>query len=133
MRHIHIIDTAFGEGYHGCMRKITIWSFFLVLLVTMGVVLLAGPPAYRLDLTIYASGEEFTLTVEIDDRQFSGLQSDPTTNIQPFLLQAKKEFAEKIGYRKEIYGEENFKMVHIGRYNFNVRSLSQGRIVLQKK
>lgn len=87
---------------------------------------------YRLSLTIYTDKEPYVLEVEIGPRDFRKIESDPTNGIQPFVLQARRECAEHAGYRKEIYGEENFKMVSVRKYTFIVRDLSQGRVVLKK-
>ena len=87
---------------------------------------------YRLSLTIYTDKEPYLLEVEIGPRDFRAIESDPTNGIQPFVLQARRECAEHAGYRKEIYGEENFKMVSVRKYSFVIRDLSQGRVVLKK-
>jgi len=87
---------------------------------------------YRLSLTIYTDKEPYLLEVEIGPRDFRAIESDPTNGIQSFVLQARRECAEHAGYRKEIYGEENFKMVSVRKYSFVIRDLSQGRVVLKK-
>ena len=92
----------------------------------------ADPLMYRLELTIYTDKDPYLLEVEIGPREFRAIESDPTNGIQPFVLQARHECAEKAGYRKEIYGEENYKMVAVRKYTFVIRDLSQGRVVLKK-
>lgn len=87
---------------------------------------------YRLSLTIYTDKEPYVLEVEIGPREYRAIESDPTNGIQPFVLQARHEAAERDGYRKEIYGEENYKMVAVRKYTFVIRDLSQGRVVLKK-
>ena len=92
----------------------------------------AGNAAYRMTLTIWAGGDEFPFLVELDERQFSKIENDPSGGIQSYLVQARRAYAEKVGYRKEIYGEENYKMVTIGRYTIIIRDISQDRIVFKK-
>ena len=109
--------------------------FLLLSLALVGPVtkLEAGVTTHRLSLTILTDkADEFVLLVDLDARAFSRLENDPTSAIQPYLLQARKEYAERIGYRREIYGEENYKMVTIRRYSFVVRDVSQDRVVLKR-
>lgn len=70
--------------------------------------------------------------VELDDRQFNKLKSDPNNAIKEYLVDARRKYADEIGYRKEIYGEENYKMVVIVKYSFTVKDKSSGRILLKK-
>lgn len=70
--------------------------------------------------------------IDLDERAFKKIKNDPYTGIQPYLLEARKKCAEEAGYRKEIYGEENYKMVSIQSYSFVVRDITQGRVVFKK-
>jgi len=93
----------------------------------------AGITTHRLFLTIITDKEdEYVLIVDLDARGFSRLENDPTTGILPHLLQARREYAEKIGYRRDIYGEENVKMVLIRKYSFVVRDISRDRVILKR-
>lgn len=88
---------------------------------------------YRLELTVTTDkDDEFVLMVEIDTRQLRKLENDSFTEIQPYLVQARRDYAHNIGYRKEIYGDENYKMVKIISYYYTVREISSGRVVLKK-
>ncbi len=91
------------------------------------------PKDYRLELTILTDKhEEFVFVAELDSREFRRLESNPTSEIQPWLVQARREYATKIGYRVEIYGTENYKMVVIVKSSFVVREVGTGRVVLKK-
>ena len=88
---------------------------------------------YVLELTIVTDRqEEFTQYIELNDREFRNLRNDPTGEIKSFLLEARKKYADEIGYRKEIYGAENYKMVVISSYSFVVKEKSSGRVLLSK-
>ena len=106
----------------------------ILLVFEVAAFLWAGPAQYRLNLTIQTDkDDEYILVMEIDERQYKSIENNPHEGIQPFLTQARKEYAEKIGYRKEIYGEENYKMVVISRYSIVIRDISQERIVFKKE
>jgi hypothetical protein len=88
---------------------------------------------YLLELTIVTDKqEEFVDLIELDDRQFRNLRNDINNEIKSYLVEARKKYADEIGYRKEIYGEENYKMVVIAKYSFIVKEKSSGRILLRK-
>lgn len=88
---------------------------------------------YVLELTIVTDRqEEFIQYIELNDREFRNLRSDPNGEIKRFLLEARKKYADEIGYRKEIYGAENYKMVVISSYTFVVKEKSSGRVLLSK-
>ncbi len=93
----------------------------------------AGPMAYRLQLTILTDkGEEYVYFAEIDERQFTKIENAPSIEIRPFIDQARRECAEKIGYRKEIYGPDNYKMVQVIRSSLVIRELGSDRIVFKR-
>jgi hypothetical protein len=88
---------------------------------------------YLLELTIITDKqEEFVDIQELTERQMRAIKQDPNSGIKDYLLAARKKYADEIGYRKEIYGEENYKMVVITRYKFIVRDKSSGRILVKK-
>lgn len=103
-----------------------------VFLFVLGVSL-RGFSSYRLNLSIITdNSEEFLFESNIDDRQFKKIENNCQGEILPFLIEARKEFANKSGYRKEIYGDENYKMVKIRRYSVVIREISTDRIVFKK-
>ncbi|MBU1108510.1 MAG: hypothetical protein KKB51_17680 [Candidatus Riflebacteria bacterium] len=88
---------------------------------------------YLLELTIVTDRQEsFELYVELTDRELTKLRNNPGIEIKPYLIEASRQHAEEIGYRRDIYGEENYKMVVITSYRFIVRDKSSGRILLSK-
>lgn len=88
---------------------------------------------FVLELTIITDKEEeFVLILELNDREFRNLKNDPGYEIKPYLIEARKKYADEIGYRREIYGNENFKMVVISKFSFVVKDKSSGRILLQR-
>jgi hypothetical protein len=105
----------------------------IILAIALLLPLWAGITTHRLSLTILTDkDDEFVLLADLDSRAFSRIENDPTTGIQPFLLQARRDYAEKIGYRRDIYGEENYKMVVIRKYSFVVRDVSRDQVVLKR-
>ncbi|MDD2998674.1 MAG: hypothetical protein EOM80_18700 [Erysipelotrichia bacterium] len=88
---------------------------------------------YVLELTVYTDrSESYVLYVDLDDRELTRLRNDSANEIKLYLVRARREYADEIGYRSEIYGEENYKMVVIKRYIFIVKEKSSGRILLSK-
>jgi len=117
------------------MKRRWVWLGVLVGLVVMlsHPALFSFPKEYRLELTVITDrAEEYVLMVEIDQRAFKRLESDPTGELQSYLVLARREYAVQIGYRPEIYGPENYKMVTIRKSSFVVREISSGRVVLKK-
>ncbi|MBF0410827.1 MAG: hypothetical protein HQM10_26005 [Candidatus Riflebacteria bacterium] len=89
--------------------------------------------SYRLNLTIYTDkGEEYVLSSGLTDREYRSISEDPSRGIRQFVELAMREYAEKVGFRKEIYGEDNYKMVSVKTYTFTITDISQGRVVFQK-
>lgn len=87
---------------------------------------------YLLELTIVTDKQdEFDSFSELNERQFRDLRNNPRKEIEAYLVEARKKYADDIGYRKEIYGEENYRMVVIAKYRFVVRDKSSGRVLLQ--
>lgn len=110
---------------------IAVAAFLLVISMVLSV--FAWSKDYLLELTIVTDKqEEFVYLVEFDDRQLSKLKNDANNEIKPYLVEARRKYADDIGYRKEIYGEENYKMVNISKYSFIVKDKSSGRILLSK-
>ena len=120
-------------NYAEAMKTVrTIWLIAVVLVVS-SVALWGWAKEYRLHLTIETDKqEEFVLVIELDTRQFRRLENDPRNEIQDYLVEARRQYARRIGYREEIYGKENYKMVRIERYHFVVREIDRGRVVLKK-
>lgn len=88
---------------------------------------------YLLELTIITDKQEdFVYLAELDERQFRDLRNDSNNVIKDYLVEARRKYADEIGYRKEIYGDENYKMVVITSYKFLVKDKSSGRILLKK-
>ncbi len=118
------------------MSHLRRWYLLLlpVLLFSAYLVAVAGSAAYRLELTMLTDrDDEFVFIVELDDRQFSRLKNNPSEEMQPFLVAAKREYAQKAGFRREMYGDENYKMVTIQRYSYVVKESFSGRVVLRKE
>ncbi len=91
------------------------------------------PKDYRLELTITTDRqEEYVLVVELDEREYKRLENNPSTEILTYLTMARREYAVKMGYRPEIYGPDNYKMVSIRKSSFVVREIDSGRIVFRK-
>jgi hypothetical protein len=116
---------------------------FNFLRITFLLAILASVPAmvsvealsndFILELTIITDKEEeFVQIIELNDREFRNLKNDTNREIQNYLLEARKKYADEIGYRREIYGNENFKMVVIAKFTFVVKDKTSGRILLAK-
>lgn len=88
---------------------------------------------FVLELTIWTDKDaEFVQYIELGDKEYRNLRNDPGNEIKPYLVEARKKYADEIGYRREIYGAENYKMVLIVRYSFVVKEKSSGRVLLSK-
>ncbi|MDD3000476.1 MAG: hypothetical protein PHF29_01840 [Candidatus Riflebacteria bacterium] len=77
-------------------------------------------------------GDGYTYYAELSDRDFRKLKNDLINEIKPYLVEARKECAREMGYREEIYGEENYKMVIIAKYSIVIRDQSNGRTILSR-
>ncbi|MDD2623205.1 MAG: hypothetical protein BWY02_01233 [bacterium ADurb.Bin157] len=77
-------------------------------------------------------GDGYTYYAELSDRDFRKLKNDLMNEIKPYLIDARKECAREMGYREEIYGEENYKMVIITKYSIVIRDQSNGRTILSR-
>lgn len=114
------------------MNRIKICFFMLVFILPV-FVSQAWNRQYVLELTIITDKqEEFDYMEEINDRQLRDLRFDSRSAITSYLLKARRLYADDIGYRREIYGDENYRMVVVARYRFLVRDKSSGRILLSK-
>jgi hypothetical protein len=114
------------------LLKSTLWLTLAVSLLAL-VAAQAWSRDYLLELTIYTDKEDrFDLYVEITDRELRDLKQDSQNEIKPYLIEARRQYAEENGYRRDIYGEENYKMVSITRYSFVIKEKSSGRILLSK-
>jgi hypothetical protein len=88
---------------------------------------------FVLELTIVTDKqEEYVQYIELNDKELRNLRNDPGNEIKPYLVEARRKYADEIGYRKEIYGSENYKMVVISSYRFVVKEKSSGRVLLSK-
>lgn len=109
----------------------------MLLAVLASLVALVAVQAFSkdfvLELTIITDKqEEYVQIVELGDREFRNLRNDTNRVIQEYLLVTRKKYADESGYRREIYGDENFKMVVIKSFTFVVKDKSSGRILLRK-
>lgn len=112
--------------------RTTLWLALAACLLTL-VAAQAWNRDYVLELTIYTDKEDrFDLYVDINDREYSNLRNDAQNEIKSYLVEARRQYAEEVGYRREIYGEENYKMVSVTRYSFLIKDKSSGRILLSK-
>jgi hypothetical protein len=88
---------------------------------------------FVLELTIMTDRqEEFAQYFDLNDREYRNLRNDPGNEIKAYLVEARKKYADEIGYRKEIYGSENYKMVVISSFRYIVKEKSSGRVLLSK-
>jgi hypothetical protein len=88
---------------------------------------------YLMELTITTDKQdEFVFLEELDERQFRDLRNNTNFEVKKYLVLARRKYADEIGYRKEIYGKENYKMVVISSYKLIVKDKSTGRILLKK-
>lgn len=112
-------------------RSLALLSFFFLI---AGAMLASGwAKEYRLELTVRTDrSDEYVLLVELDARQLKKFENDSYSEVQQYLVQARREYAHNIGYRTEIYGNDNYKMVKVITYSFVIREISSGRVVLKK-
>ncbi|MBF0547743.1 MAG: hypothetical protein HQM08_25110 [Candidatus Riflebacteria bacterium] len=93
----------------------------------------AGSFSHTVNVDIVTDREEsFSFSIDIERSDFRILESNPAVEFIKYLNEAKRAYADKIGYRKEIYGEENYKMVKVSKYTFSVVEITSGRVVLKK-
>ncbi len=117
----------------GSKLNLLILVFLLAICSSFFSSVFAWSKDYILELTIVTDKqEEFVDVQELTERQMQAIKRDPTSGIKEYLLATRKKYADEIGYRKEIYGEENYKMVVITRYKFIVRDKSTGRVIVRK-
>lgn len=113
--------------------KLAIFLAVLCIAVLCTAAVQAWASDYVLELTIVTDKQqEYDLFIEMTDRQLRDLRQDSRNKIRPYLVEARKQYADEIGYRKEIYGEKNYQMVVIASYRYVVREKSSGRILLSK-
>ena len=111
---------------------LAIWVF-LITAISLSAVY-AWPKDYLMELTIITDKqEEFVHIEELTERQVRDLRQDLRSSIKSYLVEARKKYADEIGYRHEIYGDENYKMVVIDSYKIIVKDKSTGRIVFRKR
>lgn len=111
--------------------NLAIWAI-LIAAASLSTVY-AWPKDYLMELTIVTDKqEEFVHVVELTERQVRDLRQDLRSSIKSYLVEARKKYADEIGYRHEIYGDENYKMVVINSYKVIVKDKSTGRIILTK-
>ena len=88
---------------------------------------------FVLELTIMTDRhEEFVQYFDLTDREYRNLRNDSGNEIKAYLVEARKKYADEIGYRKEIYGSENYKMVVIDSFRYIVKEKSSDRVLLSK-
>lgn len=88
---------------------------------------------FLLEITIITDkDEEIVHVAELTDREYRSLRNDSVREIQHYLTEARRAYADRIGYRREIYGDENYKMVVIAKFSFVVKDKSSGRILLSR-
>ena len=115
------------------MRK-TVYLLSAFLLLASLFAASAKMVSYKLELRITTDRyEEYPFEIGIDDREYRRITENVHTGIQPFLLEARKAIADRAGYRVEIYGADNYKMVVVRSYVVIIRDLSQGRVVFSKE
>lgn len=119
------------------MIKINNRLYIFVIILTLYLGFASTPPVFAsetiLELTITTDkGDGYTYYAELSDREFRKLKNDLINEIKPHLIEARKECAREMGYREEIYGEENYKMVIIAKYSLAIRNRSNGRVLLSK-
>ncbi|MFZ2957741.1 MAG: hypothetical protein WA705_12710 [Candidatus Ozemobacteraceae bacterium] len=111
-------------------------GLFLVLIGMWGFFsfsLSAASFSYNLELRIMTErSDEFYYECGIDDRAVRKITENVHEGIQPYLVEARKAMAERAGYRVEIYGAENYKMVVIKTYSLVIRDVSQSRVIFKK-
>lgn len=119
------------------LRNITFYKRTLWLALAVSLLALVTVQAWNrdfvLEMTIFTDKEDrFEFYVDLTDREYRNLQNDSGNEIKKYLEDAKRKYAEEIGYRREIYGEENYKMVAVVRFTYVVKDKSSGRILLSK-
>jgi len=93
----------------------------------------AWPKDYRMTLTVLTDkNDELVHIFMITEREMRKLKEDPRNAIKDYLIEVRKKYANDIGYRHEIYGDNNYKMVVIRKYSFEIRDKSSGRSVFRK-
>ena len=142
----HLCDRGFSYGCKlggfgvdlGRMLKSKYFLQLGILLTVVAILLAivtveARSKDFLLELTVTTDKqEEFTQYIELDDKEFRNLRNDPNNEIKEYLVEARRKYADEIGYRKEIYGAENYKMVVIASYRYIVKEKSSGRVLLSK-
>ncbi|PKL45845.1 MAG: hypothetical protein CVV41_02240 [Candidatus Riflebacteria bacterium HGW-Riflebacteria-1] len=119
------------------LRNITFFKSTLWLALAVSLLALVAVQAWNrdfvLELTIFTDKDDrFELYVDLTDREYRNLRNDSGNEIEKYLVDARRKYAEEIGYRRDIYGEENYKMVSIQRFTYVVKDKSSGRILLSK-
>ncbi|KAF1082075.1 MAG: hypothetical protein GQF41_1715 [Candidatus Rifleibacterium amylolyticum] len=119
------------------LRNFTLFRSTLWLILAISLLALAGAQAwnrdYVLELSIFTDrGDKFDIYVDLTERDFRNLRNDTNNEIQPYLIEARRQYAEDIGYKSVIYGEENYKMVAVKSYSFVIKDKSSGRVLLSK-
>ena len=105
----------------------------VVLAVLVSVSAQAWPKNYRMTLTVLTDkNDELVQIFMITEREVRDLKEDSRNAIKPYLIKARKKYASDIGYRHEIYGDNNYKMVIVSQYTFEIRDKSSGRLVFEK-
>lgn len=116
------------HSYLKCAFLLAILAVFVALVTAQ-----AWTRDYVLELTIITDKEEeFVQYIELGEKELRNLRNDPGNEIKVYLVEARKKYADEIGYRREIYGAENYKMVVISHYRFVVKEKSSGRVLLSK-
>jgi len=127
----------FGLDCWRMLRNFTLFRSTLWLALAISLLAFVAVQAwnsdYVLELSIFTDrGDKFDIYVDLAEREFRNLRNDTNNEIQPYLIEARRQYAEDIGYKSVIYGEENYKMIAVKRYSFVVKDKSSGRVLLSK-
>jgi hypothetical protein len=119
------------------LRNFTLFKSTLLLTLAVSLLTFVAVQAWNSDYVLELSintdkGDKFDIYIDLTERQFRDLRNDANNQIQKYLLEARRQYAEDIGYRKDIYGEENYRMVAVTSYEYVVKDKSSGRILLSK-
>lgn len=95
----------------------------------------AAPKPYRLELElIHPLGRRpFLHNFEMDRRERSKFEFDPRRRIEPFLEEAHKALAKKMGYHPKVYGPKFYKNVRITRVVVRILDARSGKVLWERR
>ena len=127
------IDVELKRMFNSNFYRMVIASLAVLAVFMALVSAQAWSRDFVLELTIMTDRhEEFVQYFDLTDREYRNLRNDSGNEIKAYLVEARKKYADEIGYRKEIYGSENYKMVVIDSFRYIVKEKSSGRVLLSK-